>query len=250
MNLKLIDGKHLEGEELTQRLNSLYKDERFGKLVTAMQQNAEFDVKQMQVSKAYVFDAVFGEKDDFQLYNATIIHLVDTEKNISILYNELPKFENHYYGQALSERDSRNMLVYDFNDNGEIMIDQTEAKLDILSYQDEYDLPNNPNYKPLTDNEELINDKIEPTFWWLGDGCLPGGYQHCGGNCGYGLKHGGGTPINATDTCCVAHDRCWKVFGSKDACCDKHLVDCVKNHTTVAATGIRTYFGPNAKKCK
>lgn len=84
---------------------------------------------------------------------------------------------------------------------------------------------------------------------WYDEFCLPGGYQHCGKQCGETGKYGGGTPINATDVCCRAHDRCWRNFGTNDPCCDKALIDCVKGHTTVAATSIRTFFKNNAARC-
>ncbi|MGW8958527.1 hypothetical protein [Paenibacillus sp. NPDC055715] len=41
-----------------------------------------------------------------------------------------------------------------------------------------------------TANNELETEgSMKAQAWWTGNGCLPGGYQHCGGNCGYGLAH-------------------------------------------------------------
>ncbi|MEQ6357302.1 hypothetical protein ABNX05_22055 [Lysinibacillus sp. M3] len=103
----------------------------------------------------------------------------------------------------------------------------------------------------MNEKEERSHEKNQNLLaWWNSNGCLPGGYQHCGGNCGYGSDHGGGKPINTTDTCCVAHDRCYSVFGYGDNCCDKELVSCVSGHTTAAAAGIRIIFGPQALFCK
>lgn len=82
--------------------------------------------------------------------------------------------------------------------------------------------------------------------------CLAGGYRHCGPGCGDGLARGGGTPINAIDSCCRGHDRCWANFGNGDACCDKILVDCAKANRSagsVASDMIVLYFSGNAKKC-
>ncbi|MED4286333.1 hypothetical protein P4679_30835 [Priestia megaterium] len=45
-------------------------------------------------------------------------------------------------------------------------------------------------------------------------------YKYCGAKCS------SGTPINALDRCCQAHDRCWANFGHGDNTCDKQLYYC------------------------
>lgn len=99
-------------------------------------------------------------------------------------------------------------------------------------------------------SEENNSDAITPLAWY--DGCAPGGYKHCGSNCGDEGKYGGGTPINATDTCCRGHDRCWSKFGKNDACCDKELLNCMARagDGPIVKAIADAWFGGNAKKCK
>lgn len=100
------------------------------------------------------------------------------------------------------------------------------------------DLPDDSNYSSQKGN----NNVISPQAWWTGDGCLPGGYQHCGANCGYAPReHGGGEPINETDRCCVLHDDCY-ASGAKNCSCDTMLKECTALHATWAAAGIQIYF--------
>ena len=243
----LIDGKKLQGVELKKKLEELYQEKKFKKLVERMQDLKEFNLKSLIPKKAYVFDATVSDEKSLKLINSTIIHLVDEEQNISILYNELPSFKDHYYGQILNKEDTNTLYGYEFDDKNEIIITRNETEVTMLNFQDETELPNNPNYEPK--QRFTSNDFVAPMDSWT-DGCLPGGYQHCGGNCGYNMKYGGGKPINDTDVCCVAHDECWRVYGNWDACCDKEIVSCVKGHTTVAAVGIRAFFGPLGLLCK
>ncbi|NPC93277.1 hypothetical protein HOO54_13805 [Bacillus sp. WMMC1349] len=42
---------------------------------------------------------------------------------------------------------------------------------------------------------EENQDGISTQAWWTANGCSPSGYQHCGGNCGYGLDHGGDSQL-------------------------------------------------------
>ncbi|RYG71091.1 hypothetical protein [Lentibacillus cibarius] len=240
----LIDGKHLRGKELNQKLNELYEKEPFKNLIATMQNQKSFEVNDLNPRKAYVFDAEFREEDNMHFFSSSILHLVDEKENISILYNELPNVQDHYFGQILQP--NSNALHEYLYDGGKVQNNQKNTELNKLAFSDDYEeLPDNKNYK----SGNLFNDQIETQSWFTGDGCLPGGYQHCGGNCGYDLDHGGGTPINDTDDCCVAHDNCWKTYGDWDSCCDKRLIECVAGHTTVAAASIREVFTPSSLRC-
>jgi len=97
------------------------------------------------------------------------------------------------------------------------------------------------NLQEDVDHQDLSDVSTQNIF--LGEFCAPGGYKHCGKACGDGLKYGGGKPINATDTCCRAHDRCWKNFGNGDKGCNNQLVSCVKGHKTAVAAAIRAIWG-------
>ena len=77
--------------------------------------------------------------------------------------------------------------------------------------------------------------------------CIAVGYKHCGPGCGDGLTYGGGTPFNALDSCCRAHDRCYKNFPNDKSCCDRYLADCASTINSTWADLIWAYF--NGGKC-
>ncbi|KYD23937.1 hypothetical protein P9851_01730 [Geobacillus stearothermophilus] len=75
--------------------------------------------------------------------------------------------------------------------------------------------------------DKITEGEIAPEAWY--EGCLvfydSGSgkyyyYKYCGAKCG------SGTPINALDRCCQAHDRCWANFGKGDDGCDYELYLC------------------------
>lgn len=187
------------------------------------------------MEKAFTFEAAVGQKEKGLIqFNSSIINLVNKDKTVNILFNELPIYQDHYFGQILQKGDSNNIVTFTLEQE-ELIEKRYETNLVQFEFVEE---------------NITIDKEVNLLSWWNGNGCLPGGYQHCGGNCGYELTHGGGKPINATDTCCVAHDRCYSVFGYGDNCCDKELVSCVSGHTTAAAASIRIFFGPQALFCK
>jgi len=243
---KVYDGKTLVGDELELKLKDIRSLDNFMKIVENMEKKDKFDLDDLKVKKAYVFDAGFGSKEKVINFSSSIIYLVNEDESAGILYNELPEHD-HIVGQHL-DKEKRTLTTFDITIKDDINITQKEVESSRVLFNDyEEELPENPNY---------VKGKFELTkgpeiqAWWNGNGCLWGGYQHCGGNCGYPPRdHGGGTPINATDRCCVGHDRCWSNFGNNDPCCDKTLITCVKGHTTVAAVGIRIYFKNNANRC-
>ncbi|MGA3603164.1 hypothetical protein [Lysinibacillus agricola] len=234
MIIKVLAKVDLTGKDLQIKLTSLYQQEKFKKIVKEMQAKEMFKVEELEVEKAYTFEAAVGQKAKGLIqFNSTIINLVNKDKTVTILFNELPIHQDHYFGQVLQKGDSNNIVTFTFEQE-EVIEKQYETNLVQFEFAEE---------------NISIDNEVSLLAWWTSDGCLPGGYQHCGGNCGYGSTHGGGKPINATDTCCVSHDRCYDVFGYGDNCCDKELVSCVSGHTTVAAAGIRAFFGPQALLC-
>ncbi|MFN2747757.1 MULTISPECIES: hypothetical protein [Bacillus] len=77
-----------------------------------------------------------------------------------------------------------------------------------------------------TGAEEINAEDVSTQAWY--EGCLVFGdpatgfhhYKWCGAKCG------SGTPINALDRCCRAHDYCWANFGKGDDECDMNLYHC------------------------
>lgn len=231
---KVTSKKELQGEELEKTLEKLFSQDKFIEMTDSMKKEKDFEIDDLEVEKANSLSGFFGkDKEDLVKIDTTIINLVNGEKTINILYNKLPGVEDHYFGQVLHENDQKTIETYEFGDGDEIKTTTNKTDVDELTFQKE---------EIEIDNSQ--KDGITTQSWWTGDGCLPGGYQHCGANCGYGsnLDHGGGDPINETDTCCVAHDRCYSIYGNGDKGCDKELVNCVKGQTTWAAAGIRIYF--------
>lgn len=239
INMNILDGNNLKGPELKQKLEELFQKEKFVNLVKEMQNENQFNVEDLVAKKAYIFDLMTESQKNRSVETSTIILLVDVNEKTSIFFNEL-SFGDHFHGEVIN---NGNHIKYYYDlESGELVSKKEKTDGEKLEFIDE-EFPENSSYKPLSTNE------ISQEAWWSSDGCLPGNYQHCGGNCGYGSTYGGGPAINSTDICCIAHDRCWSVFGSGDKCCDKELVNCVSGHTTWAASGIRTYFGPRALLC-
>ncbi|WP_107839610.1 hypothetical protein [Metasolibacillus meyeri] len=231
MGISLSNKKDIQGEELEKRLNTLYQEEKFQILISAMRTVKKFNLEDLTPYKACSFDAIIAiEADEVQTVPGTLIILANKEQSISILYNEIPNSDNHYYGSVLEKSPTKILYGFGF-DKDEINLTQNNSELDALTYPDE-------------EEQDLDDIDVQDLPF-----CIPG-YQHCGPGCGYNKTFGGGAPINATDSCCVAHDRCWDNFGSWDPCCDKILLDCIKSHGTNAAALIRTTFYANAQKCK
>ncbi|QOR83956.1 hypothetical protein QT235_16510 [Geobacillus stearothermophilus] len=69
--------------------------------------------------------------------------------------------------------------------------------------------------------DKIMEGEIAPEAWY--EGCLvsygSGNEKYCYQNY-FGAKYRSGTPINALDRCCQAHDRCWANFGKGDDGCD------------------------------
>lgn len=234
MMIKVLSMENIGGSDLENKLAVLFQQEKFKELVIKMQEKKAFSIDDLIIDKAYTFEAAVGQKEKGLVqFNSTIINLINKDKNVHILYNELPIYQDHYFGQVLQKGIPDNIVTFTF-EQGAVIAKQFETNLHQFEFVEE---------------DITIDNEVNLLAWWTSDGCLPGGYQHCGGNCGYGSTHGGGAPINSTDTCCVAHDRCYSVFGYGDNCCDKELVSCVSGHTTVAAAGIRAFFGPQALLC-
>ncbi|GEN32525.1 hypothetical protein HNQ35_002827 [Cerasibacillus quisquiliarum] len=246
MKGKIYDGKILVGDELISQLNKIKSRDKFKKMIENMKLNVQFNPDELKVKKAYAFDAGIGSNDMVINFSSSIIYLVNTDESIGILYNELP-MDDHIIGRTF-DKVKNALTTYDFKEKDTINVIENNVENVAELFNDyEEELPNNPDY---IKGKFISKNGLGLSSWWNGDGCLPGGYQHCGGNCGYPpRKHGGGTPINATDRCCVGHDRCYANFGNNDPCCDKTLINCVKGHTTVAAAGIRIYFKRNASRC-
>lgn len=60
------------------------------------------------------------------------------------------------------------------------------------------------------------------------------------------MSLGWDTTINSKDSCCRAHDRCWRNFGKGDKCCDKTLASCMDQYQDYWCwLQVNTYFEPH-----
>src|SRR5690625_7544472 len=72
------------------------------KIVENMKKKDKFDLDDLKVKKAYVFDAGFGSKEKVINFSSSIIYLVNEDESAGILYNELPEHD-HIVGQHLDK---------------------------------------------------------------------------------------------------------------------------------------------------
>lgn len=98
---------------------------------------------------------------------------------------------------------------------------------------------------------ELQSTKLDEVAEKWVSFCVPG-YKHCGPGCGDNNSWGGGTPVNAIDSCCKAHDRCYSAFGYNDPCCDREVIRCTLANRGVDASiadAIVAAFISNSNRC-
>jgi len=239
----ILDGKRLTNQKDVQvAFKELKEKEEFKKVVESLQEISPFKLEQLKVKLVYIFDArsfITGE-----LATGEMI-IVRAENNVQIYY-VIYKDQN---GTILGE---------DYT----IEVSNKNGYLDVYSYINELKHLKTVEINALELFEQKVNEdlienqdfvpfsKITAQDWGI-PFCLVG-YKHCGPGCGDGLSTGGGTPTNAVDNCCRAHDRCWANFGTKDPCCDKVLVECAKANSyagTNAAGLIVGWFTANANRC-
>ncbi|MDT2258043.1 hypothetical protein P7H25_24325 [Paenibacillus larvae] len=245
MMFQLLKGADITGERLEDLLRQLHAKEEFQLLVGELKEKVSLNADDLVVRKAYHGDMEL----ETQIVTLYYVLLADKEEKVLIRYattdEEILKEELH--AQAVIRVDGKHQLhkfeVTDFTVSS-MIVDQNYTETEVAIPQQ--DLHHDPSYTP-----GEMKDAVQTQVWWLGDGCLPRGYQHCGGNCGYGRKHGGGTPINLTDQCCVLHDSCYDdaAEGKIRKCkCDAMLIDCVNENDdgSWAAIGIRLYFALKA----
>lgn len=245
MQVKIIDGKHLNKKEKEAKVLELNKKDSFNNLVEEMQKSRKFETSDLVPKMVYQFSAIVQEPDSQSTFNATIMHLTDDEENVNIIYKELPKELGMLYGDVII-KNSSNAVKHIVNMKNEVEVQEVQAK-ELDKKDNEEDLPNNPEYN----KEDPINKEDSNTLAFNPlDDCVPGGYQHCGRKCGKHSNKGGDGVLNETDSCCSTHDDCYHYNRKSIACCDRDLINCVAGHTTIAATAIRYTFGAQALACQ
>lgn len=237
-----LDGTIIRGAELNSLRSRALEDVSVNEIINLINNFLPTGfLKKTDLSVEFAYKGDLPTEGDV-LISVSKVNLINDQKTVRIAYNESDSelFPNDLkvFAQVI-EPDNTLSAFYSFNSKGEveeeIINNYQSSKLPEIKEQ----LIDNPNYKVKSPEEQVV-----PAAWWLGNGCLPGGYQHCGKNCGYNGTHGGKAPINQVDSCCVLHDRCYANGKNKKCKCDTLLRNCVAPWEKFywAATGILTYF--------
>ncbi|GAA0464173.1 hypothetical protein [Alkalibacillus silvisoli] len=240
-----LNGKYIRDEELDVFKQEVFNHMAFNSVLEAVTEyGVPLTTDDLQVQFAYMGDVI---NEDRETVTARQINFVNSSKTVLINFTTINgvalPIEAISFAHLVDQKENKHQLIaVRLDRNGKkysevLEDDYAENSLTII----EEELVDDTNYEPKTEPQSTA-DEISTQAWWLGNGCLPGGYQHCGANCGYSPRtHGGGSPINPTDRCCVLHDSCYEQ-GIRQCSCDNMLLSCVEIHSTWAAIGIKTYF--------
>lgn len=247
----ILDGKFLDKNDFVAPLAFSAKDQKeFMLLVEEIKKHIPgFKIVDLEVKLAYQADTLtaieqvaqielldFRNEQNTVAVNVLTFNLPDEVRVIYTARVETVAESNNYKGFEVVGDE----VIQKFSQDGEILgFDGVEA------------LPNNPEYVP---GNTVTTQALD---WLDGKFCLDNEsanklYKHCGPGCGDGMSLGGGTPINSIDSCCRAHDRCWKNFGNGDKCCDKTLASCIdpyQGQDYWSWLQINTYFQPRGWLC-
>lgn len=225
---KTFTGAYIPEKELNSMIAELKKSEKYKSIVSAMKNVEDFNENDISVRVAYQMKGIEPIKDKKVPVKTKFIQLLFDENKAEVFYalteNEEDNLKEGFTGSIVHDEKIKITTFVDVGSEG--LTRETDGYNGELEQVMEEKLPNDPNYN----HEEFPFETLDFSF----KGCMPspskGLYKHCGPGCGDGLKYGGGTPINPVDTCCRAHDRCWKQFGKWDCKCDRILIDCAKKH--------------------
>jgi hypothetical protein len=239
LNLVLA-GKYVkEASEKSSVRNALVEKLQSKGIIEQLQKVVPFNVEDLEFTFGYNFTQPDFEEEKLIHVNIAAVRANDQVqvKNIVIKdENQQPKAESIIIDVIKGDKVETYMLE-----------DNELVKTEEFSYDGNF-------LEAALDRNQIHNEDyqgvVEKDF--LFPFCLAGGYKFCGPGCGDGLTYGGGTPINAIDSCCRAHDRCYSVFGYGDHCCDQTIDNCAKANRSVAPTAadlIITAFHISGTSC-
>ena len=199
------------------------------KLVEEFNQSADFVAlleeinkhhQDVQVEETDIFQLTFSEEDGEGVNVAAIFVKLDDEVIVQALkQGEELRVKAHFSKiNEFGERVIAKAIVKD----GEVEIENE------IEFNAEYFLFVDELKNPQGADEE---SEVAPAAWY--DGCLTFyssgnnkyyNYRYCGSKCTG--KNFTQTPLNALDSCCRSHDRCWVNFGKGDDGCDMQLYKC------------------------
>jgi len=239
-NSVYLDGKYFVPSNL-----EVLQNEEFKALVETIKKHIpNFQVEDLEVTTAYQGDArvlVGEEEEDILPVEWLEFHNKRNTVEIDVFTVRSEKGETRQTLQSRidTEKGEENLIGFDVVDGKVVQSFSQEGKIVV----GEVDLPNNPDY--------VAGQTVSASG--VMDFCLYGTYRHCGKKCGDGktATGGGGTPINAIDTCCRTHDNCYRANLST-ACCDLKLKNCIdanKSASVGAWLDISTWLSFRTKKC-
>lgn len=239
-----LNGKRLTASsDLQKVVGDLFQKEDFNVLLKQLLAQKKVYSEELAIKLAYIFDSYSPTTEQLVSGQVTVIRMNDYTQIIHLEIN------NEDYSETIEDysvyivNEKGQLEIYSFNQDLTFIASQELTDASILDTMLKEEMPHDENFEPFS--------TVKSESWGISF-CLAGGYKHCGPGCGDGLTYGGGTPYNAIDTCCRAHDRCWSVFGNGDACCDKILVDCAKKNASVGSVAsalIVGWFSSNASNC-
>ncbi|WP_079710294.1 hypothetical protein [Paraliobacillus ryukyuensis] len=226
-----IKGKYMEDDR--QIINEALKNESFNRLIQEMDSRATISIEYNHPVLAYEFEQTISS----ETLKCQFVVFESKDGKTRLRYDKAivgDKANSVVSGKTIVQENNKNVLKGLAIINGEKhwMEDQFKDALDDIP-----DLEDDQTLEPQGESEDV---EAMARF------CLydfPEFYNHCGPDCGDGLPLGGGTPINGLDTCCRAHDRCWREFGEGDCECDAILVGCAIDYIDTYPTNASAVIG-------
>ncbi|PRP56863.1 hypothetical protein C7B71_02645 [Bacillus halotolerans] len=248
----ILDGKFLDTQELISPSASVIESKKEFQLLDReiKKHIPEFKLADLNIKMAYQADTLTAIEEVAQIELLDFRNKSNTVA-VNVLTFNFPDDETKTIYTARIETMAESENYKGFEVVGDEVILKFSQDGEILNFNGVEALPNNPDYSPGNTVTTQALDWIDGKF------CLDNEkagkrYRHCGPGCGDGMGLGGGTPINGLDSCCRAHDRCWKNFGNGDKCCDKTLASCIdpyQGQDYATWLQINTYFQPRGWLC-
>ncbi len=226
-----IRGKHIEDK--SNIINEALNNEQFSNLIQEMNSLRPLFIDYSLPVLAYKFGQTVGG----EILRGQFVVFESKDGKTRLRYDKSKvgnNFNTIVSGKTVIEENDTSVVksLAIINNQKYWLDDQFKDKLDSIP-----SLENDQTFE-YRDN----SDDVEAAAGF----CLydfPEFYNHCGPDCGDGLSLGGGTPINGLDSCCRAHDRCWREFGEGDCECDARVVACALNYTDTYPTNATAVIG-------
>lgn len=233
--LIIINGREMKSEEADQFIKESKAHPKFRDFLGLLENENDINFDTLGVRNSYVYDAADSETKELVVGKIVVLSSPDGKNNVHLSAFKR-EVEPYVYSFGFDQFTDGVLKQFD------LVKEQTVKTVEYESNT----LPDSLEEVPYNDKNFVPGEsktKAGIQAWY--EFCAPGGYKHCGADCGDYGSRGGGTPINPLDTCCRAHDRCWKQYGRNDCGCDGILEDCARRYRTqywVVANAIIAVF--------